>query len=432
MFAFAQDLGSVSGAAKSVLFTVGLAQDEVVQYLGADPKPISLDGHWKSAYKTAVDSLVGFHHDFDEADTISSALDAKISADAVAAGGADYEIITTLAVRQSFGALQVAQGPRQTYIFLKEISSNGDSQTVDVIFPAHPIFLYLNASMVKLLLDPLYENQEAGHYPNNWAIHDLGVYPNAVGYTQGNDEWMPLEECGNMVIMTLAYAQRTGDTAYLKRHWPILNQWAQYLVDEALIPDEQLSTDDFAGALHNQTNLAIKGIIALKAMSEMARLTGHADAYGRIAHDYLAQWRGFGTNAAAATPHTTLNYGNDSSYSLLYNLYADRLLGLDFVGQDVYDMQSAFYPSAALAYGVPNDTRHRWAKTDWALFCAAVAGEATRALFHRRIARWIDETPISYPFTDIYDAGTGDINDAPQFKARPVMGASFALLALKR
>src|SRR5512142_2195334 len=134
VFAFAQDLGTVSGEAKNVLFTLGLAQDQVVKYLGADPSPIALEGHWKSAYQSPVDSLVAFHHDYAQADTVSSALDAKISADAIAAGGTDYEIITTLAVRQSFGALQVARGPRQTYIFLKEISSNGDSQTVDVIF----------------------------------------------------------------------------------------------------------------------------------------------------------------------------------------------------------------------------------------------------------------------------------------------------------
>jgi len=432
VFAFAQDLGSVSGEAKSALFTVGLSQDQVVKYLGADPEPIALDGLWKSAYKTPVESLVAFHHEYADADKAASALDAKISADSVAAGGANYEIITTLAVRQSFGALQVARGPRQAYIFLKEISSNGDSQTVDVIFPAHPIFLYLNPELVRLLLDPLYENQEAGHYPHSWAIHDLGVFPNAVGYPQGNDEWMPLEECGNMVIMTLAYAQRAGDTAYLERHWPLLDRWAQYLVADALIPAEQLSTDDFAGALHNQTNLAIKGIIGLKAMSDIARRTGRHDDYGSVADDYLARWRGLATNAAATPPHTSLNYGNSSSYSLLYNLYADRLLGLGFVGRDVYDMQSAFYPSVALDFGVPNDSRHRWAKTDWALFCAAVASEATRDLIHGLVARWIGETPIAVPFTDIYDAGTGGINDAPQFKARPVMGASFALLALER
>lgn len=52
-----------------------------------------------------------------------------------------------------------------------------------------------------------------------------------------------------MVIMTLAYAQRSGDTAYLSQHYDILRQWTEYLVEEALIPADQISTDDFAGSL---------------------------------------------------------------------------------------------------------------------------------------------------------------------------------------
>ena len=50
----------------------------------------------------------------------------------------------------------------------------------------------------------------------------------------------------------------------------LLDQWTQFLVDEALIPANQISTDDFAGSLVNQTNLAIKGIIGIRAMAEIA------------------------------------------------------------------------------------------------------------------------------------------------------------------
>ena len=81
-------------------------------------------------------------------------------------------------------------------------------------------------------------------------MHDLGSsYPNATGHPDGKDEYMPLEECGNMLIMTLAYAQRAQDTAYLTQHYDILKQWTGYLVQEALIPASQVSTDDFAGSL---------------------------------------------------------------------------------------------------------------------------------------------------------------------------------------
>ena len=68
-------------------------------------------------------------------------------------------------------------------------------------------------------------------------------------FSDGQDEMQPLEECGNMIIMALAYAQRANDNAWLSRHYDILRQWNEYLVEEALIPANQISTDDFAGAL---------------------------------------------------------------------------------------------------------------------------------------------------------------------------------------
>lgn len=49
--------------------------------------------------------------------------------------------------------------------------------------------------------------------------------------------------------MSLAYAQRANDNSWLNSHYDILRQWNEYLVEEALIPANQISTDDFAGAL---------------------------------------------------------------------------------------------------------------------------------------------------------------------------------------
>lgn len=168
-----------------------------------------------------------------------------------------------------------------------------------------------------------------------------------------------------MLIMTLAYAQRANDNAYLTQHYQILKQWTGYLVDEALIPANQISTDDFAGSALNQTNLAIKGIIGIEAMAQIANRTGNvADGqnYTKIAHEYINQWMKLGTNYDDDPPHTTFNYGNSSSYSLLYNLFGDRELGLELVPQSVYDMQSTFYPTKFNTYGVPLDTRHTYTK----------------------------------------------------------------------
>ena len=187
------------------------------------------------------------------------------------ANGENYAILTTLGLRHAFGGIQWTGTEESPLVWLKEISSDGNMNTVDVIFPAHPAYIYTNATILKLLLDPLFQNQEAGLYPNTYSMHDIGAhYPNATGYPAGNDEAMPLEESGNMIIMTLTYYAITKDTSYLEQHYKLLSQWAEYLVADALIPANQASTDDFEGALANQTNLATKGIVGIQAMSVIA------------------------------------------------------------------------------------------------------------------------------------------------------------------
>jgi hypothetical protein len=190
-----------------------------------------------------------FYKDYEHAVSSSASLDSKVESDSKNAAGDDYPVITTLAARQVFGALQFTGPANNPLIFQKEISSDGDTNTVDVLFPSFPAFLYFNHEIIKYVLDPLLINQQSGHYPNQYSMHDMGSYPQALGYPQGNDEEMPLEECGNMIIMMLAYAQRANDNSYLQQHWKILQQWNNYLVAEAKIPQDQLSTDDFAGHL---------------------------------------------------------------------------------------------------------------------------------------------------------------------------------------
>ncbi|EAQ84675.1 hypothetical protein CHGG_08689 [Chaetomium globosum CBS 148.51] len=433
VFALSHDLGNVQGDDVERVFTLGLVQDQVINFAGQSGQLEAVPGLWSSYYQDDISALVAFYDDYQHANEVSSALDQRIRSDSEGAAGKDYALITTLAVRQTFGALQYAGTSSKPYIFLKEISSNSDIQTVDVIFPAYPIFMYLNATLGRYLLDPLFENQESGAYPNDYAEHDLGTFPVARGYPAGNDEAMPLEECGNMIIMTLAYAQRTGDTAYLSAHYPILSQWAKFLVEESLIPANQLSTDDFAGTLANQTNLAIKGIIGLKAMSQIAQLTNNDDAFGEVADRYLEGWKGFGINSQANPPHTTLSYGNANSHGLLYNIYADKLLKLDFIDQSIFDMQSNFYPTVANEYGVPLDTRHTWTKSDWEMFAAAVASQSTRDMFISKLAHWVGTTTSDRAMTDLYDSETGGFPaNGPYFVARPVQGGLFALLALSR
>ncbi|KAJ5668292.1 uncharacterized protein N7477_006862 [Penicillium maclennaniae] len=430
VFGFSSDLGAVGDTPVSTLFSLGLAQDEAVQFQGASayaPVP-SL---WKSYFDSELDALSFFHSDYEHSSGISSSFDSQVAKDSLAVGGDDYLVLTSLSARQAFGATQLAGTEEKMYLFLKEISSDGNMNTVDVIFPAYPIFLYSNPELLKLVMEPLYENQEAGKYPNTYAMHDMGsAYPNATGHDDGNDEKMPLEECGNMVIMTLAYALKASDVNYLNTHYNLLKKWTTYLVDDALYPANQISTDDFAGSLANQTNLALKGMIGIQAMSVIANMTGHSDDaanYSSIAHNYISKWQTLAIAQDANPPHTTLSYGDNSTHGLLYNLYADAQLGLGLVPDSVYQMQSNFYPTVANKYGVPLDTRHTYTKSDWQCFSAAIASTSTRATFFKDLATWVNETPTNRPLTDLYDTISGNY-PTTTFVARPVVGGAFAPL----
>lgn len=432
VFGFASSLGRVGRKAVSRTWTITLAQDDAIQFNGANGIT-TVPSLWKSYFHDALDMVRFAQGDYREAESLSTKLDRRVESDSLRAAGNNYAIMTTLSLRQAFGAIQLVGTPDRMYAFLKEISSNGNVNTVDVIFPTSPAFLYTNPQLLKLVLEPLYEYQESGKYPNDFSIHDMGAhYPNATGHDDGNDQHMPLEESGNMLIMALAYYQKTKDLGYLKDHYKILKQWSQFLVEESLYPAEQQSTDDFAGTLENQTNLALKGMIGLEAMSKIAGLVGNSadeKKYHEIAVDYIDKWQDLGIAHNEDPPHTTLSYGKNETWGLLYNLYSDKLLGFDLVPKHIYEMQDSFYPTVKNKYGVPLDTRAQYTKGDWEAFTAAISSPETRDMFFDLLVTWLNETPTDKAVTDLYDTNTGDYPGI-FFIARPVMGGMFALLAL--
>ena len=164
-----------------------------------------------------------------------------------------YYSIVALVARQIMGAYVFAipltltcgndTDVSEPLMFQKEISSDGNVNTVDVMYPAMPFFLYANPDLLRFNLNPLYYNEEQGFYPNGYSMHDLGTnFPNATGHIEGDDEYMPVEESGNMILMTYGYYKFANDSSYLQQHYSKLKQWASYLIDFSLIPGVQLST----------------------------------------------------------------------------------------------------------------------------------------------------------------------------------------------
>ncbi|MFD0327639.1 glutaminase domain-containing protein [Streptacidiphilus monticola] len=390
---------------------------------------------WKSYWSGWQDMVAFFHADADAAAGRTARLDGRIRREATAAGGAKYAALCALSLRQAYAGTELVSRDGKPWAFLKEISSDGNVSTVDVTYPAMPVFLYTDPEYLGLLLAPLLDYAERGGWPKAFAEHDLGSsYPNAGGHNDGNEEDMPIEESANMLLMSAAYAARTSAgnaAAFAAAHYAILKQWADYLVDNTLDPGFQNQTDDFTGFIGHSANLALKGILAVGAMGRLADLAGRsADAahYQAVSRDYSTQWA---AKAQDDTPdHLKLAYDQPGTWSLKYNGYPDALLGLGLVPDTVAAEEAAWYLGQVNPYGVPLDVRHAYTKADWEMWTAAwLRGRPVSGYLVDSLYAFAHTTPSRVPFTDWYDTVTNRQNG---FLARPVVGGVFALLSLGR
>ncbi|MDQ2903302.1 MAG: DUF5127 domain-containing protein [Chloroflexota bacterium] len=431
VFAFNFDFGSTSGQPTGqVTLVIGHVREPAVSYLGTP-----LSSLWKSYWSSWQQMLAFAYDDTAAALNRAGALDASISTAAVAAGGAHYAALCSLALRQAFGGVELVGGPSGPWLLLKEISSSGNVSTVDVIYPSSPVFFYVNSYLLRLLLDPVLAYSESGHWPKVFAVHDLGAsYPNASGHNDGNEEDMPIEESANMLLMVSAYLHTlsAGDAhTYATAHYPILKQWADYLVPNTLDPAFQNQTDDFTGFIAHSSNLALKGILAVGAMGQIGGFAGNsADAqyYANQASSLIGQW--VTKSQDSSGQHLKLAYDQDGTWSLKYNAFFDKLLGLNLVPTSVLQEEANWYKSKENPYGIPLDNRHTYTKADWEMWTAASTSDlALRQYFINALYQFANTSGSRVPFTDWYET----ISDVQVgFQARPVIGGLFSILARTR
>jgi hypothetical protein len=421
------DLGAVRGASAPFVVSVGHVREPAVSYLGTN-----LSSLWTAYWPTWQAMVAEFHQDFAGATGRAAALDRRIDSDARRVGGPKYAALCALAVRQAYGGTELVLRDGKPWSFLKEISSDGNVSTVDVTYPGTPIFVYLDPQRLGLLLEPLLDYPENGGWPKPFAEHDLGSsYPNATGHNDGREEDMPVEESANMLILVAAYLRRLSAAdakAFATAHYRILKQWADYLVGNALDPGLQNQTDDFTGFIAHSVNLALKGIIGIGAMSQVATSAGNpADTatYLATARNYIAQW----VTKAEDGSNLRLAYDQPGTWSLKYNGYPDALLGLNLIPESVITQEANWYLAHRNQYGVPLDDRHSYTKTDWELWTAAWQRNhpAIRDAIISDVFDFVNHTPNRVPFTDWYDTESARQNG---FQARPVIGGVFALLTL--
>jgi len=191
--ALSKDLGFVGSSPSNVTFAVGFDREQAVNYLGR-----TQTGYYRSKWPTIAAAVSFVLQNYQRALAISSTFDSDVRSKAQAVSsdfGSQYADIVEASVRQTFGALEltvcaseVPQGgvalrvsqvpandlPATPYAFLKEISSDGNVNTMDVIFQTWPIFISLNPTYIRYMLQPILDYLEAGRWPRPWVIHDIG------------------------------------------------------------------------------------------------------------------------------------------------------------------------------------------------------------------------------------------------------------------
>lgn len=417
VMAIAYNLGSVGE--KPISRAALIAYDEVysIKYFGQSLRP-----YWRRNGATAADLLQAADNDYASLLQRSQEFDTKLMADATSTGGAKYAQMIALAYRQCLAANGYAADSKgKLLMFTKENNSNGDIATVDVIFPQDPMLILLSPTLAKASIVPVlnYGASPRWKFPN--APHDLGTYPIARGTDDGGEQ-MPVEESGNILIICDAIAQEEGNANWVSPWWKHLSQWAQYLEQYGLDPEDQLCTDDFMGHLAHNSNLSIKAIVALAAYADLCKMRGekaNADKYMALAKGFALHW----VQAASDGDHSRLAFDQPNTWSQKYNLVWDKILGLNVFPPSVARQEIAFYKTKMQPYGLPLDSRTHQTKSDWTLWCAAMSeNQADFLALTDPMYAYLNETAARRPFADWYT--TDDINSG-MFNSRPVVGGIF-------
>ncbi|MEO8819685.1 MAG: DUF4965 domain-containing protein, partial [Ginsengibacter sp.] len=414
------DLGKVGSAVKEQYFMLGYDDIYSVQYFHKNLRP-----WWnRNGDQTIEKQLSIAAKDYKSVMQQCDEWNKKVYSDLVSAGGKTYADICLIAYRQSIAAHKLLQSPSGEILFLsKENFSNGSINTVDVTYPSSPLFLAYNPKLMEGMLNGIFYYSESGQWKHPFAAHDLGTYPIANGQTYG--EGMPVEESGNMVILTAAISKVEGNADYAKKHWKTLTTWTNYLMENGFDPANQLSTDDFAGHLARNANLSVKAIEGIGAYGMMAGMLGMKEVgerYTDTAKNMAKRWMVYDGEG----DHYALTFNRNNTWSQKYNMVWDKVLDLDLFPKEVMEKEIKFYLTKQNEFGLPLDSRKTYTKSDWIMWTATMAdNQKDFEAFIDPLYKYVTETPTRVPLSDWHETTSGK---QVGFQARSVVAGYFMKL----
>lgn len=373
---------------------------------------------------------------------------------ALESGGEKYAQILMLAYRQAIAAHKLCGDADGEVLFIsKECFSNGCAATVDVTYPSIPLFLLYNPELVKGMLRPVFRYAATKTWCYDFAPHDAGRYPllNGQVYSGGTElkNQMPIEECGNMLVTVAAVCLAAGNYEFASKHLQQMKPWADYLIKYGTDPDNQLCTDDFAGHLAHNCNLAAKAVMGIASYGIiLEHLEGglknsekEADDVGRestekgrkgadyleIAADMAKSWIERASNGDGTYK---LTFDQPDTFSMKYNLIWDKIFHTGLFPEKMLEKEWKSYLARTNTYGMPLDNRATYTKSDWLVWCASMMG--SKAEFEQMVEplwKAYHESESRVPMTDWYDTLT-----AKQigFQHRSVQGGLFIKLLVDK
>jgi hypothetical protein len=420
VLAYSKDLGKVSDEMTTGYILLGYDDIYSIRYFDED-----LKAYWTK--DGTVDIFTAFEDAVNDYSTIMNRCDEfnrELLSEATRVGGTKYAELISLVYRQSIAAHKLVKDKEGNLLFFsKENNSNGSIGTVDITYPSSPLYLIYNPDLVKGMLNPIFYYSESGRWTKPFAAHDVGTYPIATGQTYGED--MPIEESGNVLILTAAIAEIEGNADYAAQHWETLTIWTEYLKEYGLDPENQLCTDDFAGHLAHNTNLSIKAIMGIASYGKLAGMLGKtevAEEYMQIAKEMATQWE----TMADDGDHYRLTFDRPGTWSQKYNIVWDKLLGFNIFEPKIIEKEMALYKTLQNEYGLPLDNRATYTKTDWIMWTATLSGNSDDfdALIDP-VYKYANETKSRVPISDWHDTKTAE---RMNFKARSVVGGYYMKL----